>query len=52
MKDDVIFTPLLPFELKDELFNGKLFDFRLYNSVLSDIKIKKMNSWGKKILGL
>jgi hypothetical protein len=40
------------YELKDELFSGKVFDFRMYNSVLSEEKIKKTIVWGQKKLGL
>jgi len=40
------------YELRDELFNGKIFDFRMYNSVLSEPKIKKTIVWGQNKLGL
>ena len=40
------------YELKDELFNGKIFDFRMYNSVMSEGKIKKTLKWGLKKLGM
>ena len=40
------------YELRDELFNGKLFDFRMYNSVLGDDKINKTIAWGKNKLGI
>jgi len=40
------------YELRDELFNGKLFDFRMYNSVLGEERIKKTISWGQKKLGI
>ena len=39
------------YELRDEPFHGKLFDFRIYNSVLSDDKINKIITWGKNKLG-
>ena len=40
------------YELKDELFNGKLFDFRMYNTVMSEEKIKKSLQWGMNYLGI
>ena len=40
------------YELKDELFNGKIFDFRMYNSVMSESKIKHTLKWGLNKLGL
>lgn len=40
------------YELKDELFNGKLFDFRMYNTILGEDKINKIISYGKNKLGL
>lgn len=40
------------YELKDELFNGKLFDFRMYKSILSEKKINATISWGKEKLGI
>ena len=40
------------YELKDELFNGKIFDFRMYKSIMSDMKIKHTIGWGKDKLGL
>lgn len=40
------------YELKDELFNGKIFDFRMYNNVMSEEKIKKTISWGMEKLGI
>ena len=40
------------YELRDELFHGKLFDFRMYNSVMSEEKIKKTIVWGQKKLGI
>ena len=40
------------YELRDELFNGKIFDFRMYNSVLGEEKIKKTIVWGQKKLGI
>ena len=40
------------YELKDELFNGKIFDFRMYNTIMSEDKIKKTITWGKDKLGI
>lgn len=40
------------YELKDELFNGKLFDFRMYKTVLGQDKINRTIAWGKSKLGL
>jgi Concanavalin A-like lectin/glucanases superfamily len=38
------------YELRDELFNGSLFDFRGYNTPLSEGKIKTIMAWGKAYL--
>ena len=40
------------YELKDELFHGKLFDFRMYETVMSEEKIHKTISWGQEKLGI
>ena len=40
------------YELKDMLFSGKLFDFRIYKSIMSFEKIKKTIAWGKLKLPL
>jgi len=40
------------YEMKDELFNGKIFDFRMYNSMMSEKKINDSIVWGKKMLGI
>jgi hypothetical protein len=40
------------YELKDELFNGKIFDFRMYKSILGEKKISNIINWGKDKLGL
>lgn len=40
------------YDLRDELLNGKMFDFRMYNNILSDDKIMKTISWGNNLLGL
>ena len=40
------------YELKDELFNGKIFDFRMYNKIMGTDKIEKTIAWGKDNLGI
>jgi hypothetical protein len=40
------------YEMKDELFSGKIFDFRMYNSVMSEEKIKKSIVWAQNMLGI
>jgi hypothetical protein len=40
------------YELKDELFNGKIFDFRMYNTIMSESKINNTIHWGKNKLGI
>lgn len=40
------------YELKDELFKGKMFDFRMYNTIMSEEKINKTITWGKTNLGI
>lgn len=40
------------YELKDELFSGKIFDFRMYNNVMSEKKIGSTIAWGKDKLGI
>lgn len=40
------------YELKDELFSGKLFDFRMYNTVMSEEKIKRTIMYGQDKLGI
>jgi hypothetical protein len=35
----------------DELFKGKLFDFRGYRTMMTEKKIKDTVSWGKELLG-
>jgi len=39
------------FDNKDELFKGKLFDFRGYRTVMNEQKINDTVEWGKKLLG-
>lgn len=41
-----------PYENADELFKGRLFDFRGYNTMMNEKKIKDTYNWGKKLLGL
>jgi len=40
------------YELKDELFKGSIFDFRMYNGPLSEQKIKRTLQWGMELLGV
>ena len=40
------------YELRDELFSGSMFDFRMYTSALSETKIKRILQWGMDKLGL
>jgi len=37
---------------KDELFKGKLFDFRGYKTAMSAAKVEKTVAWGREALGL
>lgn len=37
---------------QDELFKGKLFDFRGYQMAMTEKKVKDTYAWGKKMLGL
>lgn len=39
-------------EYKDERFRGSLFDFRMYRTPMSEVKIMKTVEWGKKNLGI
>lgn len=41
-----------PYDNSDELFNGRLFDFRGYRTSMTEDKIKNTYKWGKKLLGL
>ena len=41
-----------PYENADELFKGKLFDLRGYQTPMNDAKIKDTYTWGSKLLGL
>jgi hypothetical protein len=40
------------YELRDELFSGKIFDFRMYSQSLGETKIKRITQWGLGKLGL
>jgi hypothetical protein len=40
------------YELRDELFKGAIFDFRMYSSVVSETKGKRILQWGMRKLGL
>jgi hypothetical protein len=40
------------YELRDELFQGSIFDFRMYSNVVSETKGKRILQWGMGKLGL
>ena len=40
------------YENRDELFNGTIFDFRMYKTMLDETMILDSYDWGKKKLGL
>jgi hypothetical protein len=40
------------YDLRDELFQGSMFDFRMYSSVVSETKGKRILQWGMGKLGL
>lgn len=40
------------YELRDELFSGSMFDFRMYSSALPEAKIKRILQWGVNKLGM
>lgn len=40
------------YELRDELFSGSMFDFRMYDAPMSETKIKRTLQWGMSKLGL
>jgi hypothetical protein len=40
------------YELRDELFSGSLFDFRLCESAFSPEKVRRVMRWGSKKLGI
>lgn len=41
-----------PYELRDELFSGSMFDFRMYSTPLSKRKLDRIRRWGAVNLGL
>ena len=41
-----------PYENADEYFQGRLFDFRGYNTIMTQKKVDDTYKWGKKLLGL
>ena len=40
-----------PYENADELFKGRIFDFRGYRTAMTAKKIKDTYNWGKKLIG-
>ena len=40
------------YEMRDELFSGSLFDFRMYKTSMATNKIKNTIMWGRDLLGL
>ncbi len=40
------------YENRDELFKGRMFDFRTYNTVMSQRKIQETIAWGINLLGI
>ena len=40
------------YELRDELFNGSMFDFRMYSAALPEAKVKRILQWGMRKLGM
>jgi len=40
------------YEMRDELFNGSIFDFRVYSAPLPESKIKRILQWGSGKLGM
>ena len=41
-----------PYQNADELFKGKLFDFRGYQTMMNEKKVKDTYEWGRGMLGL
>jgi hypothetical protein len=41
-----------PYQNSDELFKGRLFDFRGYRIAMDEKKVKDTYNWGKELLGL
>jgi hypothetical protein len=40
------------YELRDELFQGSIFDFRVYQKQMDEKKIDATYKWGQKLLGI
>lgn len=40
------------YELRDDLFCGRIFDFRMYRTRMSDTKIRQTIRWGQELLGI
>lgn len=40
------------YELRDELLNGAIFDFRMYTKPLTETGVKRILQWGMDLLGL
>jgi len=40
------------YELRDELFNGSMFDFRMYSAAIPESKVKRILQWGMNKLGM
>ena len=40
------------YELRDELFSGSIFDFRMYSGLVSETKGKRILQWGMGMLGM
>jgi len=40
------------YENRDELFKGRMFDFRAYNTIMSEKKIQETMKWGTNLLGI
>lgn len=40
------------YELRDELFSGGIFDFRMYRRGLSETQVKRILAWGMQRLGI
>jgi hypothetical protein len=40
------------YELRDELFSGSLFDFRMYSTTMSKRKLEQVRRWGSEQLGI
>jgi hypothetical protein len=40
------------YELRDELFKGSMFDFRMYTRPLNDVFIKNIIKWGAPLIGV